>query len=82
MPGIGRPLGMRHHAQHPAVFRQNPGNIRDRAVDRRRIAEGDAILILQRGQTFGVDLVDDSDPVWRRLVTEAIGDETGEDDED
>lgn len=29
-----------------------------------------------------VDLVDDSDPVWRRLVTEAIGDETGEDDED
>ena len=29
-----------------------------------------------------VDLVDDSDPVWRRLVTEAIGEETGEDDED
>lgn len=29
-----------------------------------------------------VDLVDDSDPVWRRLVTEAIGDETGDDDED
>ena len=29
-----------------------------------------------------VDLVDDSDPVWRRLVTEAIGDETGEDQED
>jgi hypothetical protein len=29
-----------------------------------------------------VDLVDHSDPVWRRLVTEAIGDETGEDDED
>jgi hypothetical protein len=29
-----------------------------------------------------VDLVDDADPVWRRLVTEAIGDETGEDDQD
>jgi hypothetical protein len=29
-----------------------------------------------------VDLVDDSDPVWRRLVTEAVGDETGEDDQD
>ena len=29
-----------------------------------------------------VDLVDDSDPVWRKLVTEAIGDETGEDDEE
>ena len=29
-----------------------------------------------------VDLVDDSDPVWRKLVAEAIGDETGEDDED
>ena len=28
-----------------------------------------------------VDLVDDSDPIWRRLVTEAIGDETGEEDE-
>ncbi|MCR5879337.1 hypothetical protein [Phenylobacterium sp. J367] len=28
-----------------------------------------------------VDLVDDSDPVWRRLVTEAIGDETGDDED-
>ncbi len=27
-----------------------------------------------------VDLVDDTDPEWRRLVTEAIGDESGEDD--
>ncbi|WP_334164448.1 hypothetical protein [Phenylobacterium sp.] len=27
-----------------------------------------------------VDLVDDSDPVWRRLVTEAVGDETGEEE--
>jgi hypothetical protein len=26
-----------------------------------------------------VDLVDESDPVWRRLVTDVIGDETGED---
>lgn len=25
-----------------------------------------------------VDLVDDSDPVWRRLVEEAVGEETGE----
>ncbi|HEY8571470.1 hypothetical protein [Phenylobacterium sp.] len=25
-----------------------------------------------------VDLVDDADPVWRRLVAEAVGDETGE----
>ena len=28
-----------------------------------------------------VDLVDDSDPVWRRLVAEAVGDETGDDEE-
>ena len=27
-----------------------------------------------------VDLVDDVDPVWRRLVTEAVGDETGDGD--
>lgn len=27
-----------------------------------------------------VDLVDDTDPVWRKLVTEAIGDECGEDE--
>jgi hypothetical protein len=27
-----------------------------------------------------VDLVDDTDPEWRRLVTEAIGDESGEED--
>lgn len=27
-----------------------------------------------------VDLVDDTDPMWRRLVAEAVGDETGEDD--
>lgn len=29
-----------------------------------------------------VDLVDDTDPMWRRLVTEAVGDESPEDDED
>ena len=38
---------------------------------------GGAVALLE-----DVDLVDDSDPIWRRLVTEAIGDETGEDDED
>jgi hypothetical protein len=27
-----------------------------------------------------VDLVDDADPVWRKLVSEAVGDETGEAD--
>jgi hypothetical protein len=27
-----------------------------------------------------VDLVDDSDPVWRRLVSDAVGEETSEDD--
>ncbi|HEY8618347.1 hypothetical protein [Phenylobacterium sp.] len=27
-----------------------------------------------------VDLVDDSDPVWRRLVTEAVGDERGDEE--
>ncbi|MFN3524382.1 MAG: hypothetical protein ACK4YQ_19225 [Phenylobacterium sp.] len=27
-----------------------------------------------------VDLVEDSDPVWRRLVEEAVGEETGEDE--
>lgn len=38
---------------------------------------GGAVALLE-----DVDLVDDSDPIWRRLVTEAIGDETGEDGED
>lgn len=38
---------------------------------------GGAVALLE-----DVDLVDDSDPIWRRLVTEAIGEETGEDDED
>ncbi|WP_374468894.1 hypothetical protein [Phenylobacterium sp.] len=27
-----------------------------------------------------VDLVDDADPVWRKLVTEAVGDEIGDED--
>ena len=27
-----------------------------------------------------VDLVDDTDPTWRELVTRAVGDETGEDE--
>lgn len=27
-----------------------------------------------------VDLVDDTDPMWRRLVTEAVGDESGDED--
>ena len=27
-----------------------------------------------------VDLVDDTDPVWRKLVTEAIGEESGEEE--
>lgn len=38
---------------------------------------GGAVALLE-----DVDLVDDSDPIWRRLVTEAIGDETGEEDDD
>ena len=37
---------------------------------------GGAVALLE-----DVDLVDDSDPIWRRLITEAIGDETGEEDE-
>ena len=37
---------------------------------------GGAVALLE-----DVDLVDDSDPIWRRLVTEAIGDETGKEDE-
>ena len=37
---------------------------------------GGAVALLE-----DVDLVDDSDPIWRRLVTEAIGEETGEEDE-
>lgn len=37
---------------------------------------GGAVALLE-----DVDLVDDSDPIWRRLVTEAIGDETGEDED-
>ncbi len=38
---------------------------------------GGAVALLE-----DVDLVDDSDPVWRRLVTEAIGEEIGDEDED
>ena len=38
---------------------------------------GGAVALLE-----DVDLVDDSDPIWRKLVAEAIGDETGEDDEE
>ena len=38
---------------------------------------GGAVALLE-----DVDLVDDSDPIWRRLVTEAIGDETGEDEDE
>ena len=34
---------------------------------------GSAVALLE-----DVDLVDDSDPVWRRLVDEAVGDETGD----
>ncbi len=36
---------------------------------------GGAVALLE-----DVDLVDDSDPVWRELVTAAIGDEDGEED--
>ena len=36
---------------------------------------GGAVALLE-----DVDLVDDSDPVWRKLVTEAIGEEAGEGD--
>jgi hypothetical protein len=36
---------------------------------------GGAVALLE-----DVDLVDDTDPVWRRLVAEAVGEETGEDD--
>ena len=36
---------------------------------------GGAVALLE-----DVDLVDDTDPVWRRLVTEAIGDEEGDED--
>ena len=38
---------------------------------------GGAVALLE-----DVDLVDDSDPIWRKLVAEAIGDETGEEEED
>lgn len=38
---------------------------------------GGAVALLE-----DVDLVDDSDPIWRKLVAEAIGDETGEEDEE
>lgn len=34
---------------------------------------GGAVALLE-----DVDLVDDTDPVWRKLVTEAIGEEAGE----
>jgi hypothetical protein len=37
---------------------------------------GGAVALLE-----DVDLVDDSDPVWRKLVTEAIGEETGDEED-
>jgi len=37
---------------------------------------GGAVALLE-----DVDLVDDTDPVWRKLVADAIGDEAGDDDE-
>ncbi len=36
---------------------------------------GGAVALLE-----DVDLVDDTDPVWRKLVTEAVGDEGADDD--
>lgn len=38
---------------------------------------GGAVALLE-----DVDLVDDSDPVWRKLVAEAVGDEDGAEEEE
>ncbi len=79
-------MGRSAALQNPALGRRS-GN-----VDARVTANEGEVFCMTNAETAGaadtaersedVDLVDDSDPVWRRLVTEAIGDETGEDQED
>ncbi|MBB3892009.1 hypothetical protein GGQ61_002737 [Phenylobacterium haematophilum] len=87
----GRPIDM--DLPQPIIWWEDEGEIAAVAVqaEAHETEDGEVMEVLGLVLPDGagavalledVDLVDDSDPVWRRLVTEAIGDETGEDDED
>ena len=55
MGRVDHPLGVGHHAQNAAVFRQDTGDIGHGTVGVLRIGKGNAILILQRCQADSVD---------------------------
>jgi hypothetical protein len=87
----GRPIDM--ELPQPVIWWEDDGEVAAVAVqaEAHDSDEGETMEVLGLVLPDGggavalledVDLVDDSDPVWRRLVTEAIGDETGDDDED
>lgn len=82
-----RPIDM--ELPQPVIWWEDDGEVAAVAVqaEAHTTADGEIMevlgLILPDGAGAvalleDVDLVDDSDPVWRKLVTEAIGDETGE----
>lgn len=75
----------------PVIWWEEDGELAGVAIqaEAHDSAEGETMevlgLILPDGSSVvalldDVDLVDDADPVWRRLVSEAVGDETGEED--
>ncbi len=85
----GRPLDM--ELPQPVIWWSDDGEQAAVAVqaELHHNEEGEAMevlgLVLPDGSGAvalleDVDLVDDTDPEWRRMVAEAIGDETGEED--
>ena len=87
----GRPIEM--ELPQPVIWWEDDGEVAAVAVqaEAHRTEDGEIMevlgLILPDGEGAvalleDVDLVDDSDPIWRRLVTEAIGEETGEEEDD
>lgn len=86
----GRPIDM--ELPQPVIWWEDDGEVAAVAVqaEAHDSDEGETMEVLGLVLPDGggavalledVDLVDDSDPVWRRLVTEAIGDETGDDED-
>jgi hypothetical protein len=86
----GRPIDM--ELPQPVIWWEDDGEVAAVAVqaEAHDSEEGETMEVLGLVLPDGggavalledVDLVDDSDPVWRRLVTEAIGDETGDDED-
>jgi len=85
----GRPIGM--PLPQPVIWWSDDGDQAAVAVqaEAHDTDDGETMevlgLILPDGEGAvalleDVDLVDDTDPTWRDLVTAAVGDETGEDD--